>query len=117
MKFEKKSKPVTKKMWKFLNFLPQFMRKKIIRSKFEVNYDLSSDYVFKQAETVQEIEEALHIVYENYTHLGYIDQKEVELHFNAYLCLPTTTILIVKYKDEVIGTMSIVADSSFGLPT
>lgn len=117
MKFEKKKKPVTKKMWKFLGFLPQFMRKKIIRSKFEVDYNLSDDYVFKQAETVQEIEEALHIVYENYTNLGYIDQKEVELHFNAFLCLPTTTILVVKYKEEVIGTMSIVADSSFGLPT
>lgn len=117
MKFEKKNKPVTKNIWKFMGFLPRSMRKKIIRSKFEVNYDLSSDYVFKHAETAEEIQDALHIVYENYAHLGYIDKRAEQLHFNTYLCLPTTTILIVKHKGEVIGTMSIVPDSPFGLPT
>lgn len=117
MKFKKKNKPVTKKIWGLLGYLPAFARKKVIRSQFEVDYNLSSDYVFKHAETADEIQEALHIVYENYSHLGYIDKREEEMHFNTYLCLPTTTILIVKYKGEVIGTMSIVPDSPFGLPT
>ncbi|MBY0414255.1 MAG: hypothetical protein K2Q18_08820 [Bdellovibrionales bacterium] len=117
MKFQKKYKPVTKKFWKFLKYVPTFLRKEIIRSQFELSYELSSDYIFKQAETEQEIEEALNIVYESYTLLGYIDQRAEKIHFNAFLCLPTTTILIIKHKDEVIGTMSILLDSAFGLPS
>lgn len=117
MKFQKKHKPVTKNIWKLLKFMPPSLRKKVVRSQFEINYDLSSDYVFKQAETEDEIEQALNIVYESYTLLGYIDQRPERMHFNAYLCLPTTAILIIKHKDEVVGTLSIVSDSSLGLPS
>lgn len=117
MKFQKKHKPVTKKIWNLLRYAPTFIRKKVIRSQFELSYDLPPEYTFKQAETEKEIEEALNIVYESYTWLGYIDHREEKIHFNAFLCMPTTTILIIKYKDEVIGTMSIVPDSAFGLPS
>lgn len=115
--FVKKNKPVTKKIWKYLRFLPVPIREKIIRSQFKINYNLSSDYVFKQAESHEEVEAALNIVYESYTMLGYIDTRPERIHFNTYLCLPITTILIVKFKDEVIGTISIVPDSNFGLPS
>jgi hypothetical protein len=116
MTFVKKTKPVTKNTWKYLNFLPTFLREKVVRSQFEIKYDLSADYVFKQAETEDEIQDALNIVYESYSKLGYIDERPEKIHFNTFLCLPTTTILIIKYKEEVIGTMSIVLDSACGLP-
>lgn len=117
MKFVKKSKPVTKKIWKLVKYLPSPLRKRIIRDQFEINYKLPSEYVFKLAETEDEIEQALNIVYESYSLLGYIDDRPEKLHFNTYLCLPTTSILVLKHKDEVVGTMSIVPDSSFGLPS
>lgn len=116
MKFQKIKKPVTKKIWGLLSYLPYFLRKRILRSQFGISYDIPSDYVFKQAETEDEIEQALRLVYDSYTKLGYINKKIEQLHFNTFLCLPTTTILILKHRDEVIGTMSIVPDSPFGLP-
>ena len=117
MTFSKKTRPVTKRIWSLLRYLPVSMRKRLIRSQFEINYDLSQDYQFSQAETPEEIEQALKIIYESYSKLGYIDQRPEEVHFNSFLCLPTTTILILKHKGEVIGTMSIVLDSPFGLPS
>lgn len=117
MAFVKKRKPVTKRIWSLLKFLPSFIRKHFVRAQFEITYDLSRDYTFKIAETEDEVEQALHIVYDSYTSLGYIDECPEKMHFNAFLCLPTTSILIIKYKEEVVGTMSIVPDSSFGLPS
>jgi hypothetical protein len=113
----KKSKPVTKKFWSFLRFMPSAIRARVIRAKFDIRYDLSADYVLKQAESQDEIQSALNIVHDAYTRLGYIDEHPERVHFNAFICLPTTTILIVKFKDEVVGTMSIVADSGIGLPS
>lgn len=117
MTFSKKSRPVTKRIWSLLKYLPAPLRKRLIRSQFEISYELPPEYVFCQAETQDEIEEALKIIHESYSHLGYIDPRPEQVHFNSFLCLPTTTILILKYKEEVIGTMSIVQDSPFGLPS
>lgn len=117
MPFVKKRKPVTKRIWSLLKYMPSFIRKHFVRSQFEISYDLSRDYTFKIAETEDEVEQALHIVYDSYSSLGYIDECPEKMHFNAFLCLPTTSILIIKYKEEVVGTMSIVPDSSFGLPS
>lgn len=117
-KFKKTRKPVTrKKLWHLLRYLPVPIRKRILRAKFEICYELDSQYVFKVAETSDEIEQAMKIVHDSYAHLGYIDRKAEGLHFNAHLCLPTTSIFVIKFKNEVIGTMSLVPDSPLGLPS
>lgn len=103
--------------WKVVLLFPKFIRAKIVRSRFEVVYDLNPDIVFKQATTKDEIEQALNLVYDSYINLNYIDTNPDRLHLTKYLTLPTTTILVIKIKDQVIGTMSIVMDSSLGLPT
>ncbi len=112
-----KSKFIQRIFWNLILRIPQFLRAKIVRSRFEASYDLDSNLVFKAATTKDEIEQAMNLVYDAYINLNYIDENPDQLHFNKYLTLPTTTILVIKYKEEVVGTMSIVMDSSFGLPT
>lgn len=103
--------------WNLASLCPRWLRKKIVRSRFEIDPHLSSDIVFKQATTKDEIEQALNLVYDAYINLNYIDKNPDQLHLPKYLVLPTTTILVIKLKEKVIGTVSIILDSSLGLPS
>lgn len=114
---KKKSKrPISRKFWSLLKYMPKGMRASIIRSKFEVDGNLPNEIVLKQAETEEEIRQALKLVHDSYVELDYIDANEAELRFSKYHALPTTVILVAKWEDEVIGTLSIIPDSALGLP-
>ncbi len=115
-KFKKKSRPISRKFWSWIIFLPQFIRKHIVRSKFEVSYDLPDDIILKQAETEDEIYGAFKLVHDSYVELGYIDTHPDRVRFTRFLALPTTVILVAKFKDEVIGTISIIPDTALKLP-
>ena len=108
---------MSRKFWAFLGLLPQSVRAKFLRKQFEVPSSLPSDLILKQAETEDEIKQALRIVYDSYLTLNYIDANDSRLRLTKYQLLPTTVILIAKRKDEVIGTMSIVMDTSLKLPS
>ncbi len=114
--FIKKKRPISRKFWSLLALLPQSLRKHIIRSKFEVSYDLSSDIILKQAETEDEIYAAFRLVHDAYVDLGYIDTHPERVRFTEFFALPTTVILVAKYKDDVIGTISIILDTALKLP-
>lgn len=93
------------------------MRKMIVRSKFEVEHELPPDIILKQAETEDEIQQALRLVHDSYVELNYMDPNEPGLRFSKFHALPTTVILIAKWKDDVIGTLTIIPDSALGLPS
>lgn len=116
-KTKKKVRPVSRSFWTFLRYMPSFIRAPFLRSKFELEYDLPEEIVLKQAETESEIKQALTLVHDSYVELGYMDENKHRMRFSKFLVLPTTVILIAKWKDEVIGTISIVSDSAFGLPS
>ncbi|MGZ5280416.1 MAG: N-acyl amino acid synthase FeeM domain-containing protein, partial [Pseudobdellovibrionaceae bacterium] len=44
------------------------------------------------------------------------DPTESQLRFSKFHALPTTVILVAKWGDDVIGTLSIIPDSALGLP-
>ncbi len=97
--------------------MPKPLQAKIIRDNFEVDYDLPSDLIFKQAETEDEIRQAFRLVHDSYVELDYMDRTESELRFSIFHALATTIVLVAKIGDEVIGTISIVPDSAIGLPS
>ena len=111
-----KQKKIKRFFWELMLRTPSFLRKRIIRSRFEINYNMNENIVFKQAQSKKEIDTALSLVYEAYLGLKYIDSNVQNLHFTKYLGLPTTVILVIKIGEEVVGTMSIVQDSALGLP-
>lgn len=113
---KKQKRPVSRKFWSLLKYLPGFVRAPIIRSKFDVELDLPKEITLKQAETEDEIKQALKLVYDSYVELDYIDRNAAEMRFSKYHALPSTVILVAKWQDEVIGTLSILPDSPFGLP-
>lgn len=119
MKDQKKPKkrPISRKFWNYLRFLPKPLQAKVVRDNFEVDYDLPSELIFKQAETEDEIRQAFRLVHDSYVELDYMDRTESELRFSIFHALATTIVLVAKIGDEVIGTISIVPDSAIGLPS
>lgn len=116
VKVQKKDRTVTRALWKYVQKLPAVVRKKLVRSQFTVDYNLPEELSLKLADTPEEIEASFKIVHEAYVELGYIDPNSHQFRFSKYQALPTTVILVAKWKDEVVGTMSILPDSQMGLP-
>lgn len=118
MNAKKKAKrPVSRHFWSLLKFLPKSLRAKFIRSRFEVQLELPPEFIFKQAETAEEIQQAFKLVHDSYVELDYMDPNDAKMRFSKFHTLPTTVILIAKWNDEVIGTISILPDSWMGLPS
>jgi hypothetical protein len=109
----KKSK---KLIWKVLSKLPEIIRFPIIRSMFKIEYELPSEYVFKIAETEDEISQAFRVLHDGYVEQGLMDSHPSKLRITKYHSLPTTTLLIFKLHEEVIATMTVISDTPMGLP-
>ena len=102
------------------NLLPDNIHDKVVR-KFFFSVELpDADYKanikFKIADTKKEVEEALKLIQDCYTETKLTGKSNYKIRINKYKLLPTTTIFVAKYKDEVIATCSQVMDTSLGLP-
>lgn len=113
----RRKKSISRIFWSHLAHLPKLIRAPIIRSQFQIDYDLPDELVFKQAETTDEINQAFNLVYESYVELNYMDPNEAKIRLNKFNTLSTTIILVAKWKDEVVGTLSIIPDSALGIPS
>jgi hypothetical protein len=102
--------------WKVINHLPEFVRYPLVRKLFQLDYNLSTDYVFKIAETAEEMEQAYSVLHDSYVEQGLMDSNESRLRITKYHSLPTTTLLIAKFQDEVIATITVIVDGPMGLP-
>lgn len=110
-------KSINRIFWTYLARLPKMIRAPIIRSQFQIDYNLPDELVFKQADTTDEINQAFNLVYQSYVELNYMDPNEAKIRLNKYNTLSTTVILVAKWKDEVVGTLSIIPDSALGIPS
>ena len=72
---------------------------------------------FQQASEWQEVREAFSLLYRSYRKKGLISQNPYKLRVTHYNLLPESGSFVVKADDEVIATLSVLADSRhFGLP-
>lgn len=116
MSNKKKARPISRKIWNYLRFMPKSLRTQVIRGQFDIIYEHDPNLVLKMAETQDEISQALSLLYKSYLNLGYIDPHPAQLRISENIVHPTTMILIAKYGEEVVGTISILLDSEIGLP-
>ena len=72
--------------------------------------------VYKVAATRRELHAAMRLVHDNYVRLGLIKPKKYGMHVAPQHALPTTEVLVAARRGEVIGTVSIIGDSGYGLP-
>ncbi len=107
---------MTKKL--FLTYAPKFLREKFVRHNMNLNFSKSSieGIILKIAETETELRQAFNLVYEEYKKRKVIGDCDIGLRITKYNMLPSTTIFIAVKDDEVIGTVSLILDTSIGLP-
>jgi hypothetical protein len=103
-------------LWRVTPKLPSLIRQRLVRNFFSVPKDIPAAITFKRAETFDEIEQAFALVHEAYVDQGLMREHPSQMRITKYHLLPTTWILVGKCNDEVIATLTVVADSSLGLP-
>lgn len=81
-----------------------------------VPLNLDKQLTFKVAETPDEIMRALEVLYESYREYDLTEVNDHGIRATIYHALPTTTVLLAKYADEVIGTLTLIRESPVGLP-
>jgi hypothetical protein len=103
--------------WNLLQRMPSPVRYFFIRRIFTFSYALPKGLTFKIADEVDELEQAFRIIHDGFVERHLMDQNDEKLRINKYFALPTTSVIVCKYKDEVIATASVIQDTMFGLPT
>jgi hypothetical protein len=59
---------------------------------------------------------AFHLVYRSYLSAGLVAENASQLRITPFHLLPTTEVFVAKCANEVISTLSMVADTAHGLP-
>ena len=100
-----------------MEYMPKSVRQSLIRKKIRVDEsEIPSNLLIKVADTQEELEAAYRILYEAYLEYGYQKQEPEKMRIVKYFALPTTTTLVAKIEDQVVGTVTLIRKNSLGLP-
>ena len=110
-------KKVRKVIRKNFARLPDKLRANLERRMFQIHLDgLPKDIIFKLAETREELEAAFKLLHDSYVREGFMAPKPSGMRITPYHALPTTTTLVAKKGSKVIATVSLIRQTSLGLP-
>lgn len=98
--------------------LPNSLMDRVIRSRVSLS-DVAFDQEFSVeiAKSKEDLEHAYSLLHESYVSAKLMKAHSSGLRCNWYSVLPQTTTIVVKYKGVVAGTVSLIVDSSSGLPS
>lgn len=72
---------------------------------------------YRTVEDTEELQEAMELVTQKYMEKGYISDPKAHLKQFFYHSIPTTTTFIAEHKLlGIVGTLTLIEDSEFGLP-
>lgn len=72
--------------------------------------------VYRIARSRDEWEAAFRIVYDAYVESGLISANDYRMRVTPYHLIPTTQVFVASRQQSVIGTLSLVEDSRWGVP-
>jgi len=107
---------ITRRIQRMMRRLPASISGPMVRNSLVIDRRHAEDVVFKVADTRDELEAAYHLVHEVYLREGYTDPHESQLRVNLRYALPTTATIIGVCGGEVVITLTVIGDSSLGLP-
>lgn len=114
----KKSTSFSKKIfYKTLQLLPEFLRHPFYRMMYaKVPQSVPVGLTFQLARTKEDLEAAFKLLHNAYVEQGFIEPQDSGMRFIIQHALPTTSILVAKMNDMVVGTISVMRDTPLGLP-
>ncbi len=104
--------------WRSMYLLPQFIRREIIRSwvHFDLDESLKPQMRFEVATSKDDLEASFLLVQDSYLEVNISNNIDEIYRITKFHCLPTTRVFVAKYNNEVVATLTVILDSSFGLP-
>lgn len=105
-----------RKLFQILYQMPYFIKKPLFRAMVKTPLEANPELTFKIAETKDELEQAFKILHDGYVKDGYMKEDPSGLRVTKFHALPSTTTLVAKKGDEVIGTVSIIRKGPLGFP-
>ncbi len=67
-------------------------------------------------QTLEDLKACYRIVYEGYTARGYCAANSSRMYYHYYSFLPESRTFVLKDKEQILGTISLIVDSPCGLP-
>jgi len=101
---------------KLFSFLPKTGKFAVYRSFVECNPTPNERLILKIAETKEELEACFALLHDAYVGSGFMKPDPSGMRVTLYHALPTTTTLCAKYDGQVVGTLSLIRESSLGFP-
>lgn len=86
------------------------------RQKLNLPFQLPKELKFRIARTEQDYLESSRILYDCYREKGYTEVNSNGMRMTPYHLLPSTTVLLALWNNEIIGTISLIRDNPIGLP-
>lgn len=103
---------------KCMSSLNEKLRFKIYRKLSSVPADsFDPQITLEIATTTQDLQQAYSLLHNCYVGINIIPPQPSGLRCNLFSFLPNTTTLVAKKNGVVIGTVSLIRDSAFGLPS
>lgn len=99
-----------------LNRLPVRWRFAAYLRAIRCESQLPEKFVFKLAETREELEACFHLLHDAYVDAGFMKPDPSGLRATVYHALPTTSTLLCRAGDRVVATVSLVRESAMGFP-
>ncbi|MDQ8021371.1 MAG: PilZ domain-containing protein [Moraxellaceae bacterium] len=97
-------------------WLPRRARSAVYRNMVRCDQLPSPRLTFKLAETEEELEACFRLLHDAYVAAGFMQPDVSGLRVTVYHALPTTTTLLAKFDDRVVGTVSLIRESVLGFP-
>ncbi len=82
----------------------------------KVKHDFLREIEYKVVETRDELEDAFALVHKEYLNRGYVRSDSAKLRLSIYSALPQTTTFVAKKNERVVATVTLIIDSTLGLP-
>lgn len=103
-------------MLNLMKFIPKNVKYPILRSMLALPMSLPKELHFEIATTEAQYLGAFRILQECYLEKGYASSNQSKIRMTPYHLIPTTTVLLAYWKNEIVGTVSLIRDNSLGLP-
>jgi hypothetical protein len=81
-----------------------------------LNKPLSKKFVFKLAQTREELEACFHLLHDEYVQAGFMKPDSSGMRVTIHHALPTTSMLMCRHEKRVVGTVSLIRENGLGFP-
>ena len=96
--------------------LPRRTRHRVYRNMISCDDHPGPELVLKLAESREELEACFSLLHDAYVEAGFMQPVASGMRVTLYHALPTTSTLMATYGGRVVGTLSLIRDSSIGFP-